>query len=260
MSRTSKEEIRHAIFKEVQSKELDQMFQGIQTESASLALFSDVGDFIRFMQDDGDGCWDIKDGALFDLIVAARFSRTTGQAAQTILAASLWLGLDRMSKLVEPAPDSIQDSFSELYYAALRIIHSWNMEKKDKIAVNILLGAKKQVIRLYESIRKRETESLDSSDNREDVSDVFVYQDDFADEKTVESVFEEKNCEDLLVPMVAANVISSQESMLIVLHDIHDYELAEIAEAWGVNYKTLCRKYERALDKLRRHFPNKKDF
>jgi len=71
---------------------------------------------------------------------------------------------------------------------------------------------------------------------------------------------EERNSTDLLDPLVAMNIISPQDSLLIVLHIFHGHELIEIAEFIGVNYKTLCRRYERAIQRLRNFFGNEKRF
>ncbi len=239
------------------------MFQSMQEDSATLDRFSDVGAFIRFMQDDGDVDWNMKNSALFDLIVAAKFSRTHGPAAQTLLIAALWPGLDRVSKQVEPAPEAIQDSFSEVYFAVLREIQSWDMEKRERIAVNILMDVKKRVMRLYESIRKREMIPFAAPDNEEEDIDAGEYDggvSEIADEKNLEMVVEERNCAAVLDRLVASNVISPQESLLIVLHIFHDRDLIEIAESSGVNYKTLCRQYERAIQRLKNHFCDEKEF
>ena len=233
----------------------------MQEDSETLDRFSDVVAFIRFMQDDGEEDWDMKNSALFDLITAARFSRTHGSAAQTLLIVALWPGLDRVSKQVEPAPEAIQDSFAEVYYAALHEIQSWDMEKRDKIAVNILLDVKKRVMRLYESIRKREVVPFAAPDNTEDDVDAGSFVEgtnEIHDEKTVEMLVEERNCTSVLDRLVAMNVISPQESLLIVLHIFHDRDLIEIAESSGINYKTLCRQYERAVDRLKEFFGDEK--
>lgn len=261
MSRTSKDEIRHGIFTEVHSKEFRRIFEKMQDSSEPLDRFSDVGAFIRFMHDESDEDWDMKNNALFDLIVAARFARNHGTAAQTLLIAALWPGLDRVSKQVEPAPEAIQDSFAEVYYAALHEIQSWDMGKRDKIAVNILLDVKKRVMRLYESVRKKEMIPFAAIDNTEDDVDAGEFKggaDEIPDEKTVEMVVEERNCAAVLDRLVASNVISPQESLLIVLHIFHDRDLVEIAESGGVNYKTLCRQYERAICRLKEFFGNEK--
>lgn len=261
MSRTSKDEIRHGIFTEVHSKEFRRIFQRMQEDSETLDRFSDVGDFIRFMQDEGEEDWDMKNSALFDLIAAARFSRSHGSAAQTLLIAALWPGLDRVSKQVEPAPEAIQDSFAEVYYAALHEIQSWKMEKRDKIAVNILLDVKKRVMRLYESDRKKEVVPFAAQGNTVDDVDAGEFNggaDEIPDQKTVEMLVEERNCAAVLDRLVASNVISPQESLLIVLHIFHDRDLVEIAESNGINYKTLCRQYERAVDRMKRFFGDEK--
>ncbi len=257
MSRTSKDEIRHGIFTEVHSREFRRMFQRMQEDSETLDRFSDVGAFIRFMHDDGEEDWDMKNNALFDLIVAARFAQNHGTAAQTLLIAALWPGLDRVSKQVEPAPEAIQDSFSEVYFAALHEIQSWDMEKRERIAVNILMDVKKRVMRLYESVRKKEMIPFAAPDNTEEDVDTGSFvggADEIVDEKTVEMMVEERNCAAVLDRFVVADVISPQESLLIVLHIFHDRDLSEIAESSGVNYKTLCRKYERAISRLRNFF------
>ena len=71
---------------------------------------------------------------------------------------------------------------------------------------------------------------------------------------------EERNCASVLDRLVATNVISPQESLLIVLHIFHDRDLIEIAESSGVNYKTLCRQYERAIQRLKKFFEDEKSF
>ena len=261
MSRTSKNEIRYGIFTEVHSNKFRMKFEKMQDSSETLDRFSDVGAFIRFMHDESDEDWDMKNSALFDLIVAARFSRTQGSAAQTLLIAVLWPGLDRISKQVEPAPESIQDSFAEVYFAALHEIQSWDMEKRERIAVNILMDVKKRVMRLYESIRKRATIPFAVPDNTEEDVDAGEFKGgagEIEGEKTTEMIVEEKNCASVLDRLVTADVISPQESLLIVLHIFHDRDLVEIAESNGVNYRTLCRQYERAVDRLKRYFGNEK--
>ncbi len=209
------------------------------------------------MQDESDGTWDTKNSALFDLIIAAKFSRPHGQAAQTLLIAVLWPGLDRISKQVEPAPAEVQDSFAEVYLAALQEIHMWNLNKREKIAINILLNVKKQVMKLYGDIRNNQTIPFAAPDNAEDDIDAGQFQGGAAEietDQTTEMIVEERNCASVLDRLVAADVISPQESLLIVLHIFHDRDLAEIAESSGVNYKTLCRKYERAISRLRNFF------
>jgi len=263
MSRTSKEEIRYAIFTEVESREFGGMFQKLQEDSETLDRFSDVTDFIRFMHDDGDDDWDMKNNALFALIVAARSVHNYGTAAQTLLIAALWPGLDRVSKQVEPAPASIQDSFAEVYYAALHEIRSWNLSRQGKIAANLLLAVKKRVIRLYKATRKREMLPLSVPDDYEDDIDSESFlsgTDEIQNGKTVEMLAEDRNGADLLVPLVAKNVISPQESLLIVLRIFHDRDLIEIAESSGVSYKTLCRQYERAIQRLKDFFEDEKGF
>ncbi len=261
MSRTSKYEIRYGIFTEVHSNKFRMKFEKMQDSSETLDRFSDVVAFIRFMHDESDEDWDMKNSALFDLIVAARFSRTQGSAAQTLLIAALWPGLDRISKQVEPAPEAIQDSFAEVYFAALHEIQSWDMEKRERIAVNILMDVKKRVMRLYEFIRKKKMIPFAQPDNTEEDVDAGSFvggADEIEDEKTVEMMVEERNCAAVLDRLVAADVISPQESLLIVLHIFHDRDLSEIAESSGVNYKTLCRKYERAISRLRNFFGDEK--
>jgi len=264
MSRTTcKDEIRLGVFREVYSKEYREMFRRIQEDSASIDGFTDVDAFISFMQGSDEESWELKNNALFDLIVAARFSRTHGPAAQTLLIAVLWPGLDRISKQVEPAPEEIQDSFAEVYLAALQKIHSWNLNKREKIAINILLDVKKQVMKLYESIRNRATVPFAAPDNTEDDVDSGQFQGgarEIEDEKTTEMVVEENNCASVLDRLVAANVLSPQESLLIALHIFHDRDLVEIAESGGVNYKTLCRQYERAIQRLKTFFDDEKRF
>ena len=179
------------------------------------------------------------------------------------MIAALWPGLDRISKQVEPAPEAIQDSFAEVYFAALHEIQSWDMEKRERIAVNILMDAKKRVMRLYESIRKKDMIPFAAPDNAEEDVDAGEFKggaDEISDEKTVEMVVEERNCAAVLDRLVASNVISPQESLLIVLHIFHDRDLVEIAESSGVNYKTLCRQYERAIQRLKTFFDDEKRF
>ncbi len=58
--------------------------------------------------------------------------------------------------------------------------------------------------------------------------------------------------------LVAANVISPQESLLIVLHIFQERELVEISKFLGINNKTLCRQYERAIQRLKKFFRDEK--
>jgi hypothetical protein len=53
---------------------------------------------------------------------------------------------------------------------------------------------------------------------------------------------------------------SHQESLLIVLHVFQGRELAAISESLGISYKTLCRKYERAIERLEKFFRDEKSY
>ncbi|HOC92734.1 MAG TPA: sigma factor-like helix-turn-helix DNA-binding protein [bacterium] len=266
MSRTSKEEIRHAIFTEVQSREFNQPFQEMQEASRALALFTDAGELVHCMhqRDNGkDEEQDIKNRVLRDLIIAAKYSRKYSSAAQSLCIAALWPGLDRVSKQVESSPEPIQDSFAEVYNATLQEIQSWDMDKQDKIAANILLNVKKRVLMLYDAVRETETTPFKSPDNTDDDVDAGAFEggaDEVVDEKTVESQVEEELCSSALDRLVAANVISPQESLLIVLRVFQGHELDAIAESLGISYKTLCRRYERAIERLEKFFKDEKGY
>lgn len=131
-----------------------------------------------------------------------------------------------------------------------------NPEEEGKAGISLTNTPSRQ-------IRKRETVPFAASDNTEDNVDSGEFQGgarEIQDEKTVEMVVEEKNCASVLDRLVAADVISPQESLLIVLHIFHNRDLVEIAESSGVNYKTLCRQYERAIERLEKYFQDEKGY
>lgn len=266
MSRTSKEEIRYAIFTEVQSREFKQTFQEMQEASRALALFTDTGELVHCMHQRNNGKdedRDLKNRVLCDLIIAVKYSRKHSSAAQSLFIAALWPGLDRVSKQVESAPMPIQDSFAEVYYATLQEIQSWDMDKRDKIAANILLNVKKRVLKVYDASREADIMPFKSPDNTEDDIGAGTFEggaEELVDEKTVESQVEEELCSSALDRLVAANIISYQESLLIVLHVYQGRELVEISEILGVSYKTLCRRYERAIKRLEKFFRDEKGY
>lgn len=264
MPRTSKESIRYSIFSEVFSPDFQGKYECIRERALSLRGFAMLLDVIDFLHDERDLDWDGKNAVLYDLLCVARSDDSSDSAnAVKILFAAFWPGLDRIATKLESSPAEIDDPFSEVYAVFLDQVVAWNLEKKDKIAANILRNTHKHVIRQYTDTRNTSTLPLSCMGPCGDdfggvctPGNIF----DFDIDAIVEKEHEELFFGSMLLSLIGINVISAEESEMIKMRVFHRMEIEEIAELKGIKYRTACKRLCRAFERMKIFFGNEKRF
>jgi DNA-directed RNA polymerase specialized sigma24 family protein len=254
----SREAIRRAVSREV--KEFGEAFDALREECPALGHFSSAEELLAFLGGRDAGAVAEKNAALHALICRAQAADALGERAKTLLLAAMWPGLDHSYFRVLSQLEGTEDPFAEVYWAFLEEVQGWNPGKRDFVALNLQRNTERRVRNAVRRERKYQAACghLREVGRRLGTHRLWAAAGSGWEDRPDEGV--KADAEALLAELVGRDVISIEESLLIVGHALYGRELRDIAAEQGVRYRALSKRYQRAVGKVRKALGRAEDF
>lgn len=250
--------VREAVFAEVETTAFQKQFERLQRLEPSLARYGGAMEVLAVLHDTESPNYEANDAILLALIRAAQAPVPCRRAACALLLAALMPAMTRIRKRIGALVPPDQDSFAEVYWAFLQEVAGWNPRKTNKVALNLRMNTEKRVRRRLQD----ETAVRSAASAAQEWLDEVEITARLAHRAAKEEPFEDGDRQamvEVVRTLVDEDVLLLEESLLVVGHAVYGRPLRELAEEQHLNYKAACRRYERAVQRIRARLGQSRD-
>lgn len=247
--RAPKDRIREQLDAELHEPGFRRRYDAIRRPRPGLKHYPTAQVLLDFLWDSAARDYARKDACLYALIQTFRASPSLRSSAFRLLLLAMWPGLEHIYYRHLPQSRAAGDLFSEIYWAFLQEIEGWRLSKSDKIAVNLQMNTQKRLRKVLGLGRKQ----LPLLDDVQEAARNRHYgaRSSMPPEEPAES--SRRGLLDTVAELVDKGVSREEDVTMVVRHAAYGVSLHDLAEEHGVPYKTACKRYERAVSRIRPH-------
>ncbi len=244
MLRDSREAVRRGVFSEIESEAFREAFGHLRRQAEALHGFASAGKLIEFLHSPSPGESERKNPVLHALICAAQSPEDPGRNARTLLLAAMWPALEHSFFRLLAMLSNTGDPFAEVYWAFLEEVQHWNPAKSSRVAANLQRNTEKRVRRAV-----REEQEHKATCRR--LGELGTYRPAPRGEEGALSDDDRQEAAGVLASLVDQDVISLEESLLLVGHALYGRELSQMAAEQKLSREAVWKRYQRAARKVR---------
>ena len=248
----SREEIRRAVFGEIEEEGFQPAFEMVREGAPPLGRFGSAAELVAFLHQADASAFDKKDAVLHALIAAANAAGGAGGAARLLVLAAMWPALVnsffRLFQLLSGEPDP----FAEVYWAFLEEVRSWRPDKRDRVAANLQRNTEKRVRAAVRLEQRYQAARDDAATAAQSVGPGGLVALAALREGKSRSEADLAEAEDALAELAARGVITEAQRSLIVRHALDGEPLKSIADGMVVSHRAMVMRYGRAAEKVRK--------
>ena len=250
MQRDSRAEIRRAVFAETEGEGFREQFARIRGGSSALRRFASAAELLAFLRDADPSKYDENDAILYALLRSAQSEGRAGNGAKVLLVTAMWPAVEHAYFRLLPRLRDAADPFSEVYWAFLEEVGSWNPETRSYVAVQLARRTERRVrrtVRLEEQYQAfcREMREAAHAAGPDGLRAARVGRRKFSLSKR-----DKLEAKSVLDGLVDRGAITLGESLLIAGHALYDRKLKDLAAESGDGYRTVSKRYQRAVRKV----------
>ncbi|MHC5058369.1 MAG: hypothetical protein ACYTKD_27240 [Planctomycetota bacterium] len=247
----SREEVRRAVFGEVDEEGFQPAFELIRESAPPLCRFASPADLVTFLHRADASAFEEKDAVLHALISAANAAGGAGGGARLLLLAAMWPALDNSFFRLFPLLSGEQDPFAEVYWAFLEEVRNWKPEKRDRVAANLQRNTEKRVRTAVRLERRYQAARQDAATAAASAGPQGLLVLATLREGTRRTEADRAEAEEALAELTSREVITESQRRLIVRHALDGEPLKSIAGGTAASHRAVIMRYERAVEKVR---------
>jgi RNA polymerase sigma-70 factor (ECF subfamily) len=250
MSWDSREEIRRAVFGEIESKVFGASFERLRTSAPALKGFASPADLRAFLRAPDPARFEEKDAALHALVCAAQAGGRLAGAAKTLLFAAMWPALEHSLLRLFSILSGTEDPFAEVYWAFLEEVRLWNPDKRDRVAANLQRNTEKRVRRAVGRECRHRAFRLEAMEAVQGLGPGGLRAVAESERGEVRTEADRTEAEAFLGGLVDRELITLEERLLLIGHALYGRTLKDLAVEHGISHDAARKRYQRAMKRV----------